>query len=229
MIKPVLLQALQVSLLARQALAVACPPLNPPLPLNGPLAGRPAITEAAEALRASIETDPPYALNLTSFSVDFYSLQDSGSVFTYHLSSPELAESSEGVQQVDSNTIYRVGSISKVFTVYTYLASVGDLTWNQPITRYVPELARNAEATADESNLDAVRWDDVTIGSLAAQLSGISRQSAPNAAADQVLAAGLGFPDVPGVPGRYCSDNVGAQLPCDREGEYYSTRSRDDH
>jgi CubicO group peptidase (beta-lactamase class C family) len=211
------LRALPVFLLTTQVLAVSCPPLTPPLPVVGPLSGRPAIAEAAEALRSSLEAQNLDDTNTTSFSIDFYSLADESSVFTYHFSAPILANSSEGVQEVDSNSIYRIGSISKVFTVYAYLASVGDISWNHPITRYVPELAKNAKATAEDSDLDVFRWDEITLGSLAAQLSGMPRQTAPDGEADQSLTSILGLPEVPPVPGRYCKGTELALFPCDRE------------
>jgi CubicO group peptidase (beta-lactamase class C family) len=211
------LRALPVFLLTIRALAITCPPFTPPLPVNGPLAGRPAIAEAADALRSSVEATNLDDTNTTSFSIDFYSLVDEQSVFTYHYTAPILANSTQGVQEVDSDSIYRVGSIAKVFTVYAYLASVGDISWNHPITRYVPELARNSEATADDSDLDVFRWDDITLGSLAAQMSGMPRQTAPDGEADQSLNLLLGLPAVPAVPGNYCSGSGLALFPCDRE------------
>ena len=205
------------------SIAQSCPPFNPPLPLSGALAGRPAIINAAQGLPATIETELRTATLLdnktTSFSIDFYSLGDDKPLFNYHFSAPELVNASEGVTEVDSDTVYRLGSISKVFTVYTFLASVGDLSWNQPITKYVPELAREARATMVANDLDVVRWEDVTVGSLAAQLSGIARGPAPNAEADMALQHLAGFPPVPHVNGTYCNGTPELQLPCDREGE----------
>lgn len=67
--------------------------------------------------------------------------------------------------------------MSKVLTVLTFLAEAGDVYWNQPITRIVPELAKYA-GRSTLKNFDNVRetaWDDVTIGALAAQVSGLER------------------------------------------------------
>jgi CubicO group peptidase (beta-lactamase class C family) len=79
-----------------------------------------------------------------------------------------------GVRRVDKNTVYRLGSLTKIFTIYTWLVQDGDLKWNTPITEYVPEL----QAVADRSSQDAVAnvdWGDVTIGALASQMAGIVR------------------------------------------------------
>jgi Beta-lactamase len=205
---------------SQHATAVTCPPLNPPLPLHGPLAGRPEISDAARSLQESVETTLQEGVLLdnltTSFSVEFYSLEDKAPLFRYHFSAPGLANASIGVSEVDSDTIYRLGSISKVFTVYTFLASVGDASWNQPITKYVPELAQAARRTKDDSVLDKVRWGDVTVGSLASHVSGISRDPAPNGQADFLLRLLAGFPAVPAVGGEYCNGTEDAQFPCDR-------------
>jgi hypothetical protein len=203
--------------------SITCPPFNPPLPISAPLAGTAAISRAVQALTTSVEivlADGTVLDNTTtSFSSDFYSLDENRPLFNYHFSAPGLSNASEGVTEVDSETVYRVGSVSKVFTVYAFLANVGDVSWNQPITKYVPELARVASSTADDSDLDVVRWEDVTIGSLASQLSGIARDPAPNAQVDMALRLAAGFPAVPPVNGTYCNGSALVQLPCDREGE----------
>lgn len=157
-----------------------------------------------------------------SFSVDFYSVRDAQPLFTYHHSAPDLANATEGVQRVDSNTIYRTGSISKVFTVYTYLQNVGDSTWNQPITRYVPQLAAVANATED-SDVDVVKWEDVTVGALASHLAGIARDAALSPMNDAQLTF-LGLPAVPSVNGSFCGGNQLIQFPCDRECESRNIR-----
>ena len=200
-----------------------CPPFGPPLPLSGPLAGRAAINDATQAVQASIKTalkdGSVFDSNTTSFSIDFYSLQDEKPIFNYHYSAPGLATAEQGVKKVDSDTIYRLGSITKAFTVYTYLASVGDISWNQPVTKYIPELARAGKETLNDRDYDAVRWQDVTLGSLASQLSGIVQSPAPNAEADLVLQSFAGFLPVPHVNGTFCDGSVLAKFPCDRKCE----------
>ena len=41
-------------------------------------------------------------------------------------------------------TVYRVGSISKLLFLYTFLVEVGHAHWHRPITDFVPELAEAA-------------------------------------------------------------------------------------
>lgn len=114
--------------------------------------------------------------NLTnSFSIAVWSAASNNSLFEYHFEGPELNR--EG-QPLNNDTVYRVGSISKLFTVYAYLATAGETHLDEPITNFLPELAQidNDRAQDLESNdVDSVRWSDVTLRSLAAQLSGLPR------------------------------------------------------
>ncbi|KEF60356.1 uncharacterized protein A1O9_01916 [Exophiala aquamarina CBS 119918] len=210
-----------LALLAHQSLLVSaqsCPPFTPNLPISGPLADNKAIADAIQNVTTvitAIEGSGVLIDNDTSYSVDFYSLHDKGSLFTYHFSAPNLQRASQGVTSVDSNTIYRIGSISKVFTVYTYLANQGDDTWNQPITKYVPELAEAASSTVQESDIDVLRWDQVTIGSLASHLSGVSRDVQRNLRYTNEELAALGLPPASSPNVSYCGVPE-VQYPCDR-------------
>lgn len=68
--------------------------------------------------------------------------------------------------------MYRVGSLSKLLTVYTLLVEVGDENLDQPVTKYVPELAGAAK---EGSEIDTTRWEDITIRALGSHLAGILR------------------------------------------------------
>lgn len=195
--------------------AQLCAPFPPYLPISGPLIGSPAIVAAADNFTATIaETIETYAIgdsNDTSFSVDFYSLHDGSSLFNYHYTGINQQNATQGVTKVDSNTIYRIGSISKVFTVYTYLANVGDVSWNQPITKYVPELAEAAQSSENDSPVDAFRWEDITIGALASQLGGVPRD-----VYEVPQLSTLGLPPAPATNISYCDGTFDAKFPCDR-------------
>lgn len=68
--------------------------------------------------------------------------------------------------------------MTKLLTVYTWLVKAGGLSlFNEPITKYVPELkAAAAKQNATENPIDFVAWDDITIGDLAAQTANIGRE-----------------------------------------------------
>jgi len=73
-------------------------------------------------------------------------------------------------------TVYRVGSISKLLFLYTFLVEVGHAHWHRPITDFVPELAEAAESCSAELDpLTCPDWDEITLGALASHLAGLGR------------------------------------------------------
>lgn len=194
-------------------------PRNP----SGASAVQVALSSATDAIHAALVNTTAYGQldpNATSFSIDVYSTHENSSIFTYHYSAPALARPSEGVAKVDSNTVYRVGSVSKLLTVYTYLAAVGDVSFNEPVTKYIPELAAYAKQNASALNtgdIDLVDWNDVTVGSLASHLAGIARDFAPNIASEASLVQVFG--SVPDVKGNFCGNPAQGHLPCNRSGK----------
>lgn len=166
-----------------------CPPLGPvfPKPPSDILSSSPAIISALSNLTSTFtarDLDNNTGAYSTSYSIEVWSATDpSGTpLWSWHHTAPNLTRSvgngtytnTTGVRRVDKNTVYRLGSLTKIFTIYTWLVQDGDVKWNTPITEYVPEL----QAVADRSSQDAVAnvdWGDVTIGALASQMAGIVR------------------------------------------------------
>jgi CubicO group peptidase (beta-lactamase class C family) len=72
---------------------------------------------------------------------------------------------------VDGDSQYRIASISKTFTTLAllYQHEAGNLSLDDPVDLYVPELA------AEDSG--AVPWKDITLRIMASQLSGIPRET----------------------------------------------------
>ncbi|KAF5698577.1 beta-lactamase-like 1 [Fusarium globosum] len=75
---------------------------------------------------------------------------------------------------LNEDTMFRVGSVSKLLTVYTLLAEVGIKHMSDPVTKWVPELALAARNNKGDPTRK-VQWDEVTIGQLAGHMAGISR------------------------------------------------------
>ena len=73
-----------------------------------------------------------------------------------------------GVNHVDGDSLYRIASITKTFTVLglLYQHQTGRLHIDDPIKKYIPELE------------GAIPWHEITLRSLASQLSGIPREFA---------------------------------------------------
>ncbi|KAK7729492.1 hypothetical protein SLS57_001978 [Botryosphaeria dothidea] len=119
-------------------------------------------------------------LNGDFLSIGVFSTADGngssdGTLFDYHYAVPGQANATAGAK-TDRNTIFRIGSISKLLTVYTLLVERGDLDWNQPITKFIPGLTDSDND--DDEDFSRIRWDDITIGALASHLSGIARDYA---------------------------------------------------
>lgn len=112
-----------------------------------------------------------------SFSLQVFSVQDPVALFQSHHTATNLASlNSSGVEVVDANTVYRIGSLTKLLTIYTFLVQVGDQHFSQPVTNYVPELA-NVMTNVPGDVLNDVVWSDITLGDLASHLGGIGRDS----------------------------------------------------
>lgn len=111
----------------------------------------------------------PVHVNTTSFSVIIFGgdekLRQDPIFFEYHYTSLEDQISNENITLA---TRFPVGDVSMVFTVYAWLAKMGE-QWETPITKYLPELA-------DVEVPFAPVWEDITIGALAGQVSGLARE-----------------------------------------------------
>lgn len=154
----------------------SCPLLGVEFPTPTNLSGSSIVQNAASTLLATINNAINGGVidsNASSFSVEIFSSQETTPLFTFHHSSPGL-NSSVGVKTVDSNSIYRIGSVSKLFTIYLLLIESGDIHFHEPITNFVPELLAASQATSDD-DLDYVDWSSVTIGNLASHMAGIGR------------------------------------------------------
>ena len=115
----------------------------------------------------------PINVNTTSFSVIIFGgdekLREDPIFFEYHYTSPEDQVSNKNISLA---TKFPVGDVSMVFTVYAWLAKMGE-QWETPITKFLPELV-------DVKVPLAPVWEDITIGALACQVSGLSRECKSN-------------------------------------------------
>lgn len=156
--------------------------VSPEAGLAGPAFPRPSSLCGSDALASAIgdfdryvDGSAPIQSNETAWAVAVFSTNDAEPLYERYYT-PEF---DVGVSQVDRDSVFRIASVSKVFSVWSFLLEVGDAHFNDPITRYVPELADVVnETTADGvvyDDIDHVRWEEVTLGQLAGQLAGIPR------------------------------------------------------
>lgn len=77
---------------------------------------------------------------------------------------------------IKDDTVYRVGSISKLLFLYTFLVEAGHDYWHRPITDFVPELVEAADSCSAKADpLTCPDWDEITLGALASHLAGLGR------------------------------------------------------
>lgn len=213
---------LGLALLFSPTLAAWCRPFNQIYPAPRNISSRTITSTSAifnqrlQELLANQTIAAQLGTNTTSFSLDVYSLHAPGSILTYHHSAPSLALSSEGVKQVTSNTIYRMASVSKAWTVYIWLMAVGDTNFNDPITKYVPELAEYASNHDSDDALNVVDWNSITVGALASQLGGIARDVAGGPQTDNLFQPVFGLPSVSTPNVTFCGDPQSIVFPCTR-------------
>jgi hypothetical protein len=131
-----------------------------------------------QATRTGNSTYGAFDGDTTSFSIQMFSENDNQPLLEYHHTAPSLIQKA-GADVVGPDSIYRIASITKAVTVFTFLAVAGDARFNDPITRYVPEL-RDAARKFDAAlhPIDNTAWEDVTIAGLASHMASIPRDSA---------------------------------------------------
>lgn len=114
--------------------------------------------------------------NETSFSVGVFDASSPGLLWSSAYTAPILENATEGTTNVTKDSIFRIGSGSKLITVYLFLLEAGPKWWNHPITEFIPRLADAAKAcSATQDPIDCLDWDDVTLGALASHMAGVPR------------------------------------------------------
>ncbi|KAJ6190437.1 hypothetical protein N7519_000458 [Penicillium mononematosum] len=109
------------------------------------------------------------ALNRTdlAFHIDVFSAATNKSIYSYsHVG--ENSKKSVTSGEFNDKTISRLGSVTKLFTVYAIIAKAGIEVFSHPVTKYLPELAGNPA----NDPLESIRWEDITVGALASQQAG---------------------------------------------------------
>jgi hypothetical protein len=152
---------------ALAALHGLCPPLGPvvPAPVNPSLHNSVKIAIASASNKFQNLTA---SLDSTAISIAVKSIHENHPLLELHHTPPVLDP--HGVSTVDSDTIYRIGSVSKLFAVLAVLTE-NKIKWEDPVTKYVPELLQLNPKSA--SSITAVDWKHVTVGALASHMGGI--------------------------------------------------------
>lgn len=168
---------------AQRSLYQPCPLLGPffPAPLIDPAS--PELNKVAQSLNKLLDdyiveghgSFGPITANTTSFSLALFAgsnyvpgSDDLHFFYEYHHAANDLEN-----RPLNKDSVFALGDLTQLFTVYTQLAALGDEVWSHGILDYVPEL-HNSSVTASDA-ISKVQWKDVTLGALAGQMSGIAR------------------------------------------------------
>jgi CubicO group peptidase (beta-lactamase class C family) len=151
---------LLAGILAGLGMSQDCPLLGPAYPEVSSLGSSTAFKAAQAAIDDEIakalaggQLDPN-----TSFGIRVFSKTSDKALYEkYHGSS------------LNADTVVSIASISKLITVYATLTEIGDKYWDEPITKYVPELANHKV----KNPVYDINWDEITLGALASHLAGI--------------------------------------------------------
>ena len=150
-------------------------------PLFGPLFPKPLSLAASATMQAAFknltttftnrDADNSTGALTNSYSLEIFSASDPTPIFQYSHTASNLADinTEGGVSQVDGDTVFRIGSLTKIFTIFTFLVEDGDAHFSSPITKFIPELATIAQNTSGNA-ITRVPWEDITIGELASHL-----------------------------------------------------------
>ncbi|KIN07557.1 hypothetical protein OIDMADRAFT_22431 [Oidiodendron maius Zn] len=141
-----------------------------------------------------------WTTNTTSFAVQVTSVNET--LWDYFYTAPILGEYKDSdPTPVTGDTAFRIASISKSFTVYAALLE-NKINLDDSVAQYIPELIEQRQINSTLVNVD---WDQVTIWSLASQLSGISREADSIRLPDPVA---KGFPPIPTEDDLRCFKNT---------------------
>jgi hypothetical protein len=156
---------------------ISCPLLGPDYPAPSNLLNDAQKISASQNLSHQLDSlingNSTDFDTLTSFSIQWFTAETNQSLFQYHYTGPSVAQSSNGTHNITGDSIYCVGSIAKLYTMYLFMIEAGDQYFTRPITDFVSELAQAAFDASD--SVDATQWEDITIGALASQMAGIAR------------------------------------------------------
>lgn len=152
-------------------LLAQCPPLGPIVPAPTGLSQNPMFQQLVAKINAQFQnlTAP---LNRTAVSLGMRSLHENEPLLNLHYT-PQVYNTS-GTHEVDGDTVYRIGSVTKLFTALSILQLEGKIDLSDPITKYIPRLG---DLSGSNDSLTVVDWKTVTIEALASHMGGVPADS----------------------------------------------------
>lgn len=157
-----------------------CPLLGPSWPAPTDLSKDATVQAALKNITKTIN-NASNAGNFSgaSLSLEVFDTSSSEALLTYGYTGKEI-NTTLGVSKVDENTVFRIGSTSKMFPMLLLLIEGGFNSLQDPISKYIPEIKVAADellhnSTKRNDGIDYTKWNEVTVGELASHLAGIAR------------------------------------------------------
>ncbi|RTE83749.1 hypothetical protein BHE90_001776 [Fusarium euwallaceae] len=174
-----------------------CPPLGPVLPAPTSPSTSDAVKTAVEALTEGLKALTG-SFNSTAMSIGMVSLHEDEPILDIHHTPANL--DARGVKEVDVDTVYRIGSVSKAFTVLAAL-KLSDVSMDDAVTKYLPQLRELGKQQDEQNNITVVDWDRVSLQALASHMGGIPADLATDLASFPIDWTKLGLPEAKDVLG----------------------------
>ncbi|PGG99659.1 hypothetical protein GX51_06214 [Blastomyces parvus] len=159
---------LALLLLCRSLHAADCPLIGPTFPaprsLSRSSTWKKALNDFESNLKELLRQSDDLDANTTSFSINIFSSHEEKLLYEYHHDAPGLKGSIAKGQKLNGDTMYRIASISKAMTVYTFLIEAGYKYFNEPIAKFVPEIQRAIwKEGRNPDNTIVPQWEDITL------------------------------------------------------------------
>ncbi|RSM03019.1 hypothetical protein CEP52_007670 [Fusarium oligoseptatum] len=174
-----------------------CPPLGPVLPAPTSPSTNDAVKTAVEALTEGLKALTG-SFNSTAMSIGMVSLHEDEPILDIHHTPANL--DARGVKKVDADTVYRIGSVSKAFTVLAAL-KLSDVNMDDAVTKYLPQLRELGKQQDEKNNITVVDWDRISLQTLASHMGGIPADLATDLASFPIDWTKLGLPEAKDVLG----------------------------
>ncbi|KAF5676153.1 UPF0214 yfeW [Fusarium heterosporum] len=189
--------------------AKACPPLGAVFPAPQAPGESPLVKKAAAAVKEVLDATIGAQFNNSGIAIGVKSIHEDEPLFTYHFTPPNPGE---GVTEIDEDTVFRIASGSKLFTALAALIS-DKIDIDASVLKYLPELNK----TAGDDDIFSLKWEDITVKSLASHLSGVGVDMAQDLGIVGSDAwKPFGLPNIPKGKGPDCSGLPGT-VPCTRK------------
>ncbi|OBR08424.1 beta-lactamase [Colletotrichum higginsianum IMI 349063] len=205
-----------VTLVAAAAAAAAltaatpyqCPPLGPVLPKAKNPSTHPAVQAAVSAFIAGLEAETA-TFTGSAVSIGVKSSVEEGPLVDFHFTPPE--RDPRGANAVDTHTVYRLASVTKIFPVLAALQNSDLIGWEDSVAKFIPELR-----DAPKGELDYVDWEDVTVEAAAVHIGGVAAEMMTDGAAYPGDWEAIGLPPVAEEDKPKCGGFLGLPA-CTRE------------